>query len=409
MERAAHEAALSDLLTADPQSRGSSLGVILPKALRAVRTHLGMDVAFVSEFTMGRRIYRYVDASHRDHGIEVGGADLLEDSLCQRVIDGRLPQLIRDAAAIPGVAELLARVAMPVGAQLSVPVRLPDGSIYGTFCCLSYKADDSLTERDLGMMRVFADLAADHIDRERQAASSRRDIVERVRTVLEGHLLMSLYQPIYQVDLGRVVGYESLTRVLATPVRGPDVWFAEAAQVGLGLQLELVAIRQALLGLPRLPEGGYLSFNVSPATVLEGSLEGVFNDLPQDKIVLEITEHVSIAGYTEFKRSLDVLRARGVRIAVDDAGAGYASFRHILNIQPDIIKLDMSLTRNVDSDSGRRALASALIRFAQETGCEIIAEGVETAAELDTLRALGVTRAQGYYLGRPAPLPAPAR
>jgi EAL domain-containing protein (putative c-di-GMP-specific phosphodiesterase class I) len=125
--------------------------------------------------------------------------------------------------------------------------------------------------------------------------------------------------------------------------------------------------------------------------------------------VLEITEHVSIAGYTEFKHSLEVLRARGVRIAVDDAGAGYASFRHILNIQPDIIKLDMSLTRNVDSDSGRRALASALIRFAQETGCEIIAEGVETAAELDTLRALGVTRAQGYYLGRPAPLPAPAR
>jgi predicted signal transduction protein with EAL and GGDEF domain len=97
------------------------------------------------------------------------------------------------------------------------------------------------------------------------------------------------------------------------------------------------------------------------------------------------------------------LRALGVRIAIDDAGAGYASMRHILSIEPDLIKLDMSLTRGIDQDRKRRALASALIAFAHETRIDIVAEGVETAAELDTLRELGVRKVQGYFLARPGP------
>nr|WP_247655455.1 EAL domain-containing protein [Stutzerimonas frequens] len=93
-----------------------------------------------------------------------------------------------------------------------------------------------------------------------------------------------------------------------------------------------------------------------------------------------------------------------MRLAVDDAGAGYASFRHILKLKPDVIKLDASLIRNVDSDTGCRALAAALIRFAEETGCKVVAEGVETQEELAMLRRLEVNKAQGYLLGRPAPL-----
>jgi EAL domain-containing protein (putative c-di-GMP-specific phosphodiesterase class I) len=93
-----------------------------------------------------------------------------------------------------------------------------------------------------------------------------------------------------------------------------------------------------------------------------------------------------------------------LRIAVDDAGAGYASFRHILNLAPDLIKLDVFLTQNIHTDRARRALAAALIRFSEETGSKIIAEGVETTLQLKVLRELGVTKAQGYLLGRPMPL-----
>jgi EAL domain-containing protein (putative c-di-GMP-specific phosphodiesterase class I) len=118
-------------------------------------------------------------------------------------------------------------------------------------------------------------------------------------------------------------------------------------------------------------------------------------------VVLEITEHASVADYSRILEVLAPLRALGLRVAVDDTGAGYSTLRHILSIEPNLLKLDMSLTRNIDQDQKRRALASALIAFARETRIAVIAEGVETAAELHTLRALGVSTAQGYHLARP--------
>jgi EAL domain-containing protein (putative c-di-GMP-specific phosphodiesterase class I) len=98
------------------------------------------------------------------------------------------------------------------------------------------------------------------------------------------------------------------------------------------------------------------------------------------------------------------LRALGLRVAIDDAGAGYSGLRHILAVEPDTVKLDISLTRGIDQDRKRRALASALIAFAREINVGMIAEGVETAAELKTLTELGVGHAQGFFLGRPMPL-----
>jgi EAL domain-containing protein (putative c-di-GMP-specific phosphodiesterase class I) len=131
-----------------------------------------------------------------------------------------------------------------------------------------------------------------------------------------------------------------------------------------------------------------------PAVLCDGDLS---------RVVLEITEHTTVEDYAKLHEVLRPLRERGMRLSIDDAGAGYSSFRHILRLRPDFIKLDISLTRDIDSDRGRRALAAALIGFARETGAELIAEGVETESELATLRKLGVHKAQGYLLGRPAP------
>lgn len=369
--------------------------------LHAIRSHLKMEVAFLSEFAYGKRFFRYVDASCPDHPVKVGGSDPLEESYCQRVVDGRLPELMTDAALYPAAAELPVKAALPVGAHLSVPVKLSDGRIYGTFCCFSHAPDQTLTERDLDVMRLFAHLAAKQIEQHVFVCEQRLEIEQRIKSILGQDSLFAVYQPIYHLSQNSIAGFEALSRFAVKPERSPDIWFNEAGKVGLGVALETKAIRVALQGLRQLPDEVYLSINISPEAILNGAIGNAFKDMPLNRLVLEVTEHALIDSYEEIAAAILPLRNGGIRIAVDDAGAGYASFRHILNLAPDIIKLDMSLTRNIENDRSRRALAAALIRFAEETGSKIVAEGVETASELRMLRQLGDVKAQGYLLGRP--------
>ena len=141
--------------------------------------------------------------------------------------------------------------------------------------------------------------------------------------------------------------------------------------------------------------------NASPELLGETSLAEMIAAAPNRRMVLEVTEHVEVADYDTLVSGLDALRTSGCRIAVDDAGAGYSSLRHILRLRPDYIKLDMTLTRGIDTDGDRRALASSLLTFANEVSATVIAEGIETPAELDTLRGLGATLGQGFFLARP--------
>jgi diguanylate cyclase (GGDEF)-like protein/PAS domain S-box-containing protein len=136
----------------------------LNDAVAVIRTHLGMDVAFISEFTGGYRMFRHVDAADPNPPLHVDQGDPLADSYCQRVVDGRLPELILDAFDYPAAMELPATRLLPVRGHLSVPITLPDGRVYGTLCCFSYTPDTTLNARDLNLMRVFADLAARHIE-----------------------------------------------------------------------------------------------------------------------------------------------------------------------------------------------------------------------------------------------------
>jgi hypothetical protein len=142
-----------------------SLSEMLVETLHAVRTHLGMDVAFISEFRGESRIFRYLDGNFVPLQLEVGAGDPLDESYCQRVLDGRLPELIQDAASLPEAQAMPATKAWPVGAHLSVPLRFSDGRLYGTFCCFSTTPDKSLDERDLKTLRLFADFAGRLLER----------------------------------------------------------------------------------------------------------------------------------------------------------------------------------------------------------------------------------------------------
>ena len=119
------------------------------------------------------------------------------------------------------------------------------------------------------------------------------------------------------------------------------------------------------------------------------------------EVVLEITEHVEIGDYRTLLAALDIVRGR-VRLAVDDAGAGYAGLRHILELRPEFVKLDICLVRNIDSDPARQAMVAGMARFAENVGCALIAEGIETENELTAVKLLQVGYGQGYYLARPA-------
>lgn len=398
------EAAAMRVLVPRARQADASADEIVLDALRAIRSHLGMDVAFVSEFAEGRRRFRYVDAVREQTHVRVGQSDPLEGSYCQRVVDGRLPEIIPDAQALPETLALPATREANVRAHISVPIRLSDGRIYGTFCCFSTRPDPSLGERDRALMRMFADFAAQQIERHLDVSRQREEMHARVAAVLEAGAFRSVYQPIFDLASDRVIGFEALTRFTATPTRGPDVWFDEACQAGLGPQMETAAMGAALAILPQLPAGMRLALNVSPDAVLSGAVSRVLRDVALDRILLEVTEHAEVIDYTGLRRVIDPMRAHGLQLAVDDAGAGYSSFRHILRLEPDLIKLDIALVRDIDLDRTRRSLAAALIRFAQETGSRIVAEGVETQAELETLRELRVDEAQGYLLGRPMPL-----
>ncbi|GAB3552605.1 hypothetical protein GCM10027343_38340 [Noviherbaspirillum agri] len=377
--------------------------------LSAIRRHLQMDVAFVSEFTQGRRVFRHVDPVDPGNPVKAGGGDPLEESYCQRVVDGRLPELMNDARDHPVAAALPVTHTLPVGAHVSVPIRLADGNVYGTFCCFSYTPDHTLDQRDLSMIRVFAEVAARLIDRDQEASRRRETLEAGILDVLQHDALRMVYQPIYDMSKDRIAGFEALARFSPRPHRPPDSWFKDANEIGLGLELETKAIHMAVLALQHLPDDVYVSVNLSPQHILQGALDDIFSDRSLHRVVLEITEHTVVDYYDDLIMRIRPFRERGLQIAVDDAGAGYASFRHILNLAPERIKLDMSLTRDIDGDASRRALAAAFSMFSRETGAIIVAEGVESASEIETLRELGISHMQGYHLGQPVPLEQAAR
>lgn len=225
----------------------------------------------------------------------------------------------------------------------------------------------------------------------------------RIERVLADRSIRILFQPIVDLRTGRTAGYEALSRFTAEPAQPPDRWFADAHATGLGTELECLAVKTALAAAGQLSRDCYLSVNASPAMLASGQLVPALDATPLEgrQLVIEITEHVTVDNYQVLRRPLETLRARGIRIAVDDAGAGYASFRHILRLRPECIKLDRDIIRDIDHDPARQALAAALVMFARSVGASVTAEGVEKPEELNTLARLGFDAAQGYLLGRP--------
>jgi EAL domain-containing protein (putative c-di-GMP-specific phosphodiesterase class I)/CheY-like chemotaxis protein len=239
---------------------------------------------------------------------------------------------------------------------------------------------------------------------EEQVALRSLRLRQRVGAAISGSTFSIVLQPIVDVHRDVAVAAEALARFEDRTNRSPALWLADADRVGLLVALELALAGAALAQLSWLADDVSLAVNLSPATVLSGRLHEVLTGVAVDRVILELTEHAPVDDYPALRTALGRWRDRGLRLAVDDAGGGYSSFAHILELSPELIKLDSTLIRDLHTSPHRQALARAVIAFADEMGVQVVAEGVEHEAELGVLRRLGAHMAQGYHLGRPKPL-----
>ena len=253
----------------------------------------------------------------------------------------------------------------------------------------------------LASLGEYAAVTAALLGSQLYGGPERSELRAAISSAISSRAFSTVYQPIVELESRMAVGYEALTRFHDGV--GPLQRFADGEVAGLGLELEVATLEMAMDGAARLPSNCWVSLNMSPTTILAvagGALSG--HNLRDRHLVVEITERSAVEDYAAIRSALLSL-GEGTSLAVDDAGAGFSSLRHIIELSPRFVKLDIQLVRGVDTDAARQALIAGMVHFANETGCVLVAEGIETEPERRALRRLGVSFGQGYLLGRPAP------
>ncbi|MFY0409209.1 sensor domain-containing phosphodiesterase [Solicola sp. PLA-1-18] len=369
--------------------------------LQLVQEQLGMDAAFVNQFVGDTGHFRNV-TSVEPIALRAGSTAPREASYCQLIVDGEIDGVLPDVAHHRLVRSAPSTQDLGIAAFIGVPVTRRDGSLYGTLCVYAHSARPELGERDETVLRAAARMLSVVVEEEEADERRRAGQLARLDTLLASGGPDLVFQPLTELSTGVTVGFEALSRFAEGT---PDAWFDMARSIGATSRLELAALDQAVLALGSAP--GYVAVNISAATVMAPGFEDHVGHLPLERLVLEITEHEPVEDYDALTRSLRGLRDRGLRLAIDDAGAGFASMRHVIALEPDIIKLDISLVRGIDDHLGRQAFAAAMAAFASKIEATTVAEGIETAAELAALRDIGVELGQGFHLARPAPVPTP--
>jgi EAL domain-containing protein (putative c-di-GMP-specific phosphodiesterase class I) len=368
--------------------------------LLIAKRSLGLSVSFLSRLD-GTTQYLEVVESSVPFLFQEGNEQLQATSLCQAILDRRLPAVIPDLKKFPEAMKLPAARLPRIRSYVSVPVRFSDGTLYGTFCAAGLTSDKGLTKRDQALMEVLAHAAAVIIEPEVRDRSREAEIAQRLAPILATGGPAVVLQPIVDLATGQRVGAEALSRFPIEWGKPPDVCFAEAHSIGEGDRLELLALRRAADYLDEV--SGYVSMNVSPGTLLTSQCAELLTGFRLDRVLLELSEHDQVVDYGALMAVVDPLRAAGMRLAIDDVGAGFSSLRHILLTAPDVIKLDRSIVDGVSSDSVLRSLVRSLVDFAEGCDASVVAEGVESAADGDVLLSLGVGYGQGWHYGRPGP------
>ena len=372
----------------------------IAELLQTARSSLRLSVAFLSRLDGTTQHLEVVETSV-PFLFQEGYQQQQDVTLCQAILDKKIPQVIPDLTVFPEAMKLPAAKMPRLRSYVSVPVTLSDGSLYGTFCAAGLTTDRDLTKRDKALMDVLASAAAVIIEPEVRSQERRSEIEDRLAPLMDDGGPVVALQPIVDLATGHRVGAEALSRFPAEWGMAPDVVFAQAHSVGLGHRLELLALDRAAEHLDRV--GGYVALNVSPAALLTPECGELLGRLPLSRVLLELSEHDQVEDYAELNAALAPFRADGLRLAIDDVGAGFSSLRHIVVTNPDVIKIDRSIVAGLDTDPVLTKLVQSLAEFGHGCRVRVVAEGVETADEAMVLRDLGVDYGQGWHYGRPGP------
>jgi EAL domain-containing protein (putative c-di-GMP-specific phosphodiesterase class I) len=368
--------------------------------LHTARKSLRLSVAFLSRLDGTTQHLEVVDTSV-PFLFQEGYQQKQELTLCQAILDKKLPSVIPDLKDHPEAMKLPAARMPRLRSYVSVPVVLGNGELYGTFCAAGLTSDKDLTKRDKALMEVLASAASVILEPEVRAQALRSEIEERLAPVIAAGGPVVVLQPIVELATGHRVGAEALSRFPAEWGKAPDVCFEEAHGIGQGHVLELLALERAAEHLDRV--GGYVAMNVSPATLLTPECGALLGRLPAERVLLELSEHDQVEDYDALEAALAPHRAAGLRLAIDDVGAGFSSLRHIVVTSPDVLKIDRSIVSGLHADPVLSKLVQSLVEFGHGCAVRVVAEGVETEDEATALRDLGVDYGQGWFYGRPGP------
>jgi EAL domain-containing protein (putative c-di-GMP-specific phosphodiesterase class I)/CheY-like chemotaxis protein len=405
--------AWTDQLTSDLRARADLVGVLGGLSI----SNDPHDAAAALVAQLGRRggcdfvgVLQIVDRGHldvlatfnRQAGVERAGALAVNRAryFMSRVRDGPWVELVGSQASDEGPSAF-----WPSGVETAASAPIYAGNRVVGILVTGYAGIDAT---DLGRQgrllaavidyaQILSAVAGPSIAQHGRLTATRA----RLQRIITTQAFYPVFQPIVELASGRVMAYEALTRFTdGTP---PDVRFADAARHGLGSDFEGATIEAALAAARQLPIDVPICLNASPSIVLDRDRLATFVDGARSPVIIELTEHARIDDYGALRDALGAHGSR-IRLAVDDAGAGYATLRHILELRPAFVKLDISIVRGIETDHVRQALVSGLVYFARKTGCELIAEGIEADAEAAVLRELGIPSGQGFLFGRPGPV-----
>lgn len=371
--------------------------------LLTARSALGLSVTFLTRMDGVTQHLEVVEAAGplMPRLFKEGYTQRQDRTLCQAILNRQLPAVLSDLKEHPAAMKLPAARFPHIRSFVSAPVVLSDGSLYGTFCGAGLTSDKGLTARDKSLMDVLAHATAMILEPGVVERARAAEVEGRLAPVMAAGGPTVVLQPIVELASGVRIGAEALSRFPREWEKAPDVCFGEAHSVGLGDELELLALAGAAAHLATV--SGYVAMNVSPATLLTPTCTELLAALALGRVLLELSEHDAVDDYDALHAVLEPLRARGMRLAIDDVGAGFSSLRHIVLTTPDVIKLDRSIVDGVSTDPVLRTLVRSLVDFGHGCNARVVAEGVETAADAATLLTLEVDDGQGWHFGRPGP------
>ncbi len=374
---------------------------MLQDILVGYRMSIGFPLSCLVRFDGAKVHIVGVSDARGDAGLTPGPCPKDAEVYFQMLRDQEVPEVVRNTFMDPLCRFLRWIKNGQIGAIASISLTDADGRIIGAMCAFS-PIPTVIAPKDIKLAGVLARIASNMLPAPGTDVAHTTPLRQRVRNVMGDERVDIHLQPIMNLSSTKVRGYEALTRFLddANSIT-PRTWFEEARRVGMQPLIECAAIAEAVDMLRFLPRDTYLSVNASPEVVRIGAVAEILRDAQPERIVIDLTEHEDADDLEGLELGLAELRTLGVQIALDNFGAGDLQMPTVVRLQPDILKLDMSLVKSINRRQNSQDLTRAIVAFAEDIGATLIAVGIEHESERATLAELGVPFGQGFLLAKP--------